>query len=76
MGLIIVATPNLKLAAIFYFLSAFVALVLGLAGYYLMHKTVLAFFFIIFQLFNISKTKFIFVMKNQQKGFLQTLESN
>jgi hypothetical protein len=45
MGLIIVATPNLKLAAIFYFLSAFVALVLGLAGYYLMHKTVLAFFF-------------------------------
>jgi len=32
-------SPNLRIAAIYYFLSAFIMLMLGLIGYYLMHKT-------------------------------------
>ena len=33
-------SPNLRIAAIYYFLSAFVILMLGLIGYFLMHRTV------------------------------------
>lgn len=33
-------SPNLQIAAIIYFLSAFVVLMATLAGYFFMHKTV------------------------------------
>jgi solute carrier family 29 (equilibrative nucleoside transporter), member 1/2/3 len=33
-------SPNLRIAAIYYFLSAFVVLMMGFIGYFVMHKTV------------------------------------